>query len=153
MKNNEFILSVKKVDNGGIILPKEYTKKDSVTATFYEMCIRLYKDDIALLKGRHIIFNEKERKIIRTFYTHQDDYEIRNGVMIINTDSKYKKMYEIKKELLMVKNNKFIDLVEINNINNYLDKMGLDNKQYDELKEKDTILKRNPSYKLKYWFK
>lgn len=154
MKDNEYLLKIENIKSGGIYLPEDYFYIEEIPATFFEICIRFYKEKIDLNKGRFIILDKNERDFIRTFYSHQADYKIKDGIINLYNSSKYAKLYEFKRKLLMVKNNSFFDIVEINNIANYLDKMGMDIVSEDEIEKNDEIiLKRNVNYKLKYWFK
>ena len=156
MENNEYFLQTKEISKKLVEFDMEYTEgRTEITGLYLETCIRFFKDFPDLF-DRRIVIPKEERQKRRNWYSHLNDFSIVDTSVLLTAPKSetYFKLYDFKNGLVMVKHNNYIDLVEMKNLEIYLQNMGLSIDSASEIKSgKKLLLARPNDFKQKMKFK
>lgn len=142
-----------------VLIPDTFDKDElSIPGVFLTSSIRFYKHRLDTIDKSSLnslkLSNTNLRKLIRIIHASMADFKYKDGyVHLTKTNTNQDKDYDFKDGYIIVKCDKFIDIVEKQKIESYLDEYGFDENKKDEILINDeTSLNRIPGKKLKYFF-
>lgn len=141
--------------NNLVELPKDYERDEStITGMYLTNSIRFYKNkfDEETINFDEKYTREKIRRYIRILHASMADFKIiDNRISLTGTGTNQEKDYNYKNGIIIVKCDKYMDIVEKDSISDYLESYGFDKAKANEvLSNEETILNRVKGKKLKY---
>lgn len=144
--------------NNKIDCPITYKHGDTISGLFLSSCIRFYKieQDYSYEKLRSkfpTLTRGELLKIKEDFYSNSDYFDVEEGKILLNSygSNEKEKGYDFTKGIIIVQSDRFMDIIEKNKLDTYLEEFGFDKEIKEDILSEETIeIKRNPIKKLSY---
>lgn len=149
----------KQVKGGNKIdCPITFDHSDRISGLFLSSCIRFYKfeQDYSYEKLKEMFPTLSRIEILKRkeeLYSNSDSFNVKDGKIYLNSygSNEKGKGYNFNNGIVIVKSKNFMDVIEKERLDTYLEEFGFDREIKDEIFSEETIeIKRNPNKKLSY---
>lgn len=158
----KFTFINKRQKKNRVFLPKCYDRfEDYISGIYTTNSIRFYKEalekkfnyDYILSVNPEMPYSKIRHELTR-WYSCMDSFDIEDGLIKLkSTGTVQNKTFDFSSGIIVVTCEAFMDVVQKDQLQTYLDNYGFDENEEDVLEQEVTRLSRNENKKLKFTFR